>query len=101
MSAGLFAQYVVIGLIVLTSAGVALRKLAPRSTSRWLAAVALRLEQPRRSRLAHALGRWLQPRQTAGDCSDGCGTCNACGPKPPAAQRSADTLPLTFRPRGK
>jgi hypothetical protein len=104
MSAGLFAQYVAIGLIVLASGWLALRKLAPKLTSRWLATIALRLEQPRRSRFAHALGRWLQPRQTAGDCSDGCGACSACGPKPPEsarAQVSTEVLPLHFRPRKK
>ena len=46
-----------------------------------------------------ALGRRLQPKQATGNCSDGCSTCGACGPKPPAAAH--DAQPLEFRPRAK
>ncbi|PWK87696.1 DUF6587 family protein [Fulvimonas soli] len=99
MSAGLLAQYAAIGLAVLASALVAFRKLAPQLSSRWLAAASIRLAR-RDSRLAQALGRRLQPKQATGDCSDGCSTCGACGPKPPAAARG-EAMPLEFRPRAK
>lgn len=102
MSAGLLVQYTVVGLIVLASVGVVLRKLAPQLTSRWLAAASIRLARPGRSRLAHALAGLLQPRQASGNCADGCDTCGACGPKKPAGAKagSGEAMPLKFRPRG-
>ncbi len=99
MSTGLLAQYVVIGLIVLASALVTLRKLAPQLTSRWLAAAALHFDQPGRAAWQRAFGRRLQPKQATGNCSDGCDTCGACGTKPPATTR--DVQPLEFRSRVK
>ena len=102
MSGGLFAQYVVVGLIVLASALLAFRKLAPQLTNRWFAAASIRLARPGRSRLAHALARRLQPKQATGNCADGCSTCGACGPKKPAGAKPGDVeaVPLKFRPRG-
>ncbi|WP_329740910.1 DUF6587 family protein [Dyella sp. A6] len=100
MSTGLLIQYVVVGLIVVAAVLVALRKLAPQVTSRWLAAASIRLGRPGRSRLAHALARRLQPKQATGSCADGCSTCGACGPKPPTAVRDA-VYPLQFSPRPK
>jgi hypothetical protein len=99
MSAGLLAQYVAIGVIVLISTLVTFRKLAQQLTNRWLAAVALHFDQPTHAAWQRALGRRLQPKQATGNCSDGCSTCGACGPKPPAAAR--DVHPLKFRPRAK
>jgi hypothetical protein len=99
MSAGLLAQYVVIGIVVLISALITFRKLAPQLTNRWLAAAALYWDQPTAAAWQRALARRLQPKQATGNCSDGCSTCGACGPKPPAAAR--DTQPLEFRPRAK
>jgi hypothetical protein len=99
MSTGLLLQYVVIGLVVLASVLVTFRKLAPQLTNRWLAAAALRFDRPGRSAWLRAMGRHMQPRQATGNCSDGCSTCGACGPKPPAAAR--DVQPLEFRPRAK
>ncbi len=99
MSAGLLAQYVVIGVVVLISALITFRKLAPQLTNRWLAAVALHWDQPTHAAWQRALARRLQPKQATGNCSDGCSTCGACGPKPPAAAR--DAQPLEFRPRAK
>jgi hypothetical protein len=101
MSTGLLIQYIVVGLIVLASVLVAFRKLAPQLTNRWFAAASIRLAQPGRSRLAHALSRRLQPKQATGNCADGCSTCGACGPKKPATAKSAaDTvMPLNFRSR--
>lgn len=99
MSDGLLLQYVIIGVIVLISALITFRKLAPQLTNRWLAAAALRLDQPGRAAWQRALARRLQPKQATGNCSDGCSTCGACGPKPPAAAR--DVHPLEFRSRAK
>ncbi|WP_426663374.1 DUF6587 family protein [Rhodanobacter aciditrophus] len=104
MSTGLVLQYVTVGLIVLVSLLVVLRKLAPRLTARWLAAAALRLDRPDVPVWKRALARMLQPKQTTGNCSDGCDTCGACGPKPPAAAHpstAAEPMPLGFRPRRK
>jgi hypothetical protein len=98
MSTGLLVQYVVIGLVVLASVLIVLRKLAPKPTSRWLAACSIRFNQPGRAAWLRAIGRRLQPKQAAGDCSDGCSTCNACGPKLPAAARPG-AMPLEFRTR--
>lgn len=99
MSTGLIVQYVIIGMVVLVSAWITLRKLAPKLTSRWLAALALRLDRPQHAAWQRALAHRLQPKQSTGNCSDGCDTCGSCGPKPPAAAR--DVYPLEFRPRGK
>lgn len=99
MSTGLLTQYVIIGLAVLASVMVTFRKLAPQLTNRWLAAMALHLDRTDRSAWLRALGRRLQPKAATGNCSDGCSTCGACGPKPPAAAR--DVYPLEFRPRGR
>lgn len=104
MSTSLLVQYVVIGVVLLVSVLVVLRRLAPKLTARWLAAVALRLDSPDAPAWKRALAHRLQPKQTTGNCSDGCDTCGACGPKPPAAAHppAADgAMPLHFRPRGK
>ncbi|RUL72956.1 DUF6587 family protein [Dyella choica] len=97
MSTGLLVQYVVIGLAVLASALYAFRKLAPQLTSRWLAAASIHFSQPGQAAWLRSLGRRLQPKQATGNCSDGCGTCGACGPKPPASARGG-AMPLQFRP---
>jgi hypothetical protein len=100
MSTGLLAQYVIIGVIVLLSVLVTFRKLAPQLTNRWLAAVAIHLDQPGRAAWQRGLARRMQPKQATGSCSDGCSTCGACGPKPPASAHP-DAQPLEFRPRSK
>ncbi|MFK2879173.1 DUF6587 family protein [Rhodanobacter hydrolyticus] len=99
MSTGLLIQYIVLGLIVAASALVVFRKLAPQLTSRWLAAVSMRLSR-HDSRVLKILGRRLQPSKGTGDCSDGCSTCGACGPKSPAGAKG-EAVPLTFRPRSR
>lgn len=110
MSAGLLAQYAAIGLIMLASVAIVLRKLAPQLTNRWLAATSIRLAHRRDSRLAQALSRRLQPKQATGSCADGCSTCGACGPKKQAASRDSGTsdqmrevepMQLRFRLRGR
>ncbi|MBS0462742.1 MAG: hypothetical protein JSS41_09775 [Proteobacteria bacterium] len=84
MTTGLLIQYVVLALIVLASAWVVLRKLAPRLTNRWFASASIKLAR-HDSALAHTLSRRLQPKAATGNCADGCATCGACGPKPPRA----------------
>jgi hypothetical protein len=97
VSTSLLIQYLVIGLVVLASALYAFRKLAPLLTNRWLAAASIRFSQPNHAAWLRALGGRLQPKQATGSCSDGCSTCGACGPKPPASAKT-DTIPLEFRP---
>ncbi|RAN81051.1 hypothetical protein B5P43_04380 [Bacillus sp. SRB_336] len=98
MSSGLLVQYVVIGVVVVASALIVLRKLAPKLTNRWLAAASIHFSRPGQAGWVRAFGRRLQPKHATGNCSDGCSTCNACGPKPPAAART-EAMPLEFRPR--
>jgi hypothetical protein len=98
VSTNLLIQYIVIALVVLASTLYAFRKLAPGLTNRWLATASIRFSQPGHAGWVRALGRRLQPRQATGSCSDGCSTCGACGPKPPAAAKS-DAMPLEFRSR--
>jgi hypothetical protein len=100
VSTGLLAQYIVIALIVFASALYAFRKLAPLLTNRWLASASIRFTQPGHAAWVRALGHRLQPKQATGSCSDGCSTCGACGPKPPAGAKS-DVVPLEFRPRNR
>ncbi|HET6553061.1 MAG TPA: DUF6587 family protein [Dyella sp.] len=99
MSTGLLLQYVIIGAVVLFGALVTVRKLAPQLTSRWLASLALRMDRPGHAAWQRWFGRLLQPKQAAGNCSDGCSTCGACGPKPPEPARQS--YPLEFRSRSK
>ena len=99
MSTGLMTQYLIIGVIVFAAILITLRKLAPQLTSRWLAALALHFDRPDRAAWLRTFGRLLQPKQATGNCSDGCSTCGACGPKPPASAH--DVQPLEFRPRAK
>jgi len=98
MSAGLLVQYVVIGVIVLASVLIVLRKLAPMLTNRWLASSSIHFSRSGRAAWVRAFGRRLQPKQASGNCSDGCGTCGSCGPKPPAAAH-VEPMPLEFRSR--
>jgi hypothetical protein len=98
VNASLLVQNVAIGLIVFASALYTFRKLAPQITNRWLAAASIRFSQPGHAAWLRAFGRRLQPKQATGNCSDGCSTCSACGPKPPVSARG-DVMPLEFRPR--
>ncbi|OOG57280.1 DUF6587 family protein [Rhodanobacter sp. C03] len=100
MSTSLLVQYAVIGLVVLASALIVLRKLAPSLTNRWLAAASIHFSRSGRTAWVRAFGQRLQPKQATGNCSDGCSTCGACGPKPPAAAQTG-AMPLEFRSRAK
>lgn len=101
MSIELAIQYAIVAVIVLASAMVAFRKLLPNLTNRWLAAASIHFGRKRDSRVAQSLSRRLQPKQaTSHSCADGCATCNACGPKKPAAARPSrnEAVPLHFMP---
>jgi hypothetical protein len=100
VSTNLLVQYIVIALIVFASALYAFRKLAPLLTNRWLASASIHFSQPGHAAWLRALGRRLQPKQATGSCSDGCSTCGACGPKPPAGAKG-EAMPLEFRPRNR
>lgn len=98
MSTGLLLQYVIIGVAVLASVLLVVRKLAPQFSNRWLAAASIRFNRPGRAAWVRAVGRRLQPKQATGDCNDGCATCGACGPKRPASAH-VEPQPLEFRQR--
>ncbi len=94
MSTELVIQYIVVGMIVAACAVTAFRKLLPNLTNRWLAAASIHFGRKRDSRVAQTLSRHLQPKQaTSHSCADGCATCNACGPKKPAAARPQTDAP--------
>lgn len=96
MSTSLLVQYVIVGLIVLVSVLIVFRKLASRLANRWCAAVSIHFSQPERAAWVRAFGRRLQPKQATGNCSDGCSTCGACGPKSPASAK-VEPMPLKSR----
>jgi hypothetical protein len=101
MSTSLVLQYAVIALLVAASLWTALRKLAPKTTSRWQAAAAAALLRPQRGPFAQRVGRYLQPKGATGNCGDGCGTCGTCGPADAPADASTQVQPVTFHPRRK
>lgn len=98
MTTGLLLQYAIVAVLVLISALVMFRKLAPHVATRWQAGMAASLNQPRRAHWMQRLGRRLQPKVATGNCGDGCNTCNSCGPTPPRHARG-DVQPLEFKPR--
>ncbi len=91
-------QAAVLGVLLLYSVAVAVRKLAPESTRVIRGRLASRLDSPRHAILTRRIGRWLQPPQARrGQCGDGdgCGTCGGCAPSP---EIEADApLPITLR----
>ncbi|TCV93252.1 hypothetical protein EC912_105112 [Luteibacter rhizovicinus] len=95
MTAFDIVQAVIIGLVVLTSAVVAFRKLLPATAKRWQANWSASLNRSGRATWMRALGRRLQPATATGSCGDGCGSCNSCGP----SAAKSDVQPLEFRPR--
>lgn len=101
MSSGIVLQYAVIAALVSASALYTLRKLAPKLAVRQQAALAATLLRPGRGAFVQRLGRALQPRGATGNCSDGCGTCGSCGPKPTADDDVKGERPLTFHPPRK
>ncbi|HEV3427597.1 MAG TPA: DUF6587 family protein [Paraburkholderia sp.] len=96
MSTNLLLQYAVIALLVAVSFWTALRKVAPKTTSRMQAGMAATLLRSQRNAFAQRVGRWLQPKGATGDCGDGCGTCGTCGPTDAPAGKT-----VTFHPPRK
>ncbi|WP_019938163.1 DUF6587 family protein [Bordetella sp. FB-8] len=88
-------QYAVLGLLVLASAVQVMRKIAPRLAARGQARAAAALDRAGRPQLLRAVGRWMRPREAAGNCGDGCGTCGSCTPG--ATNHPGDVQPITFR----
>ncbi|WP_321844435.1 DUF6587 family protein [Paraburkholderia bannensis] len=95
MSTNLLLQYAVIALLVAVSCWTALRKLAPKTTSRMQAGAAAPLLR-QRGAFAQRVGRWIQPKGATGDCGDGCGTCGTCGPSDAPVEKT-----VTFHPPRK
>ncbi|SEN37430.1 hypothetical protein SAMN02800694_3346 [Luteibacter sp. UNCMF331Sha3.1] len=95
MSTFELVQGAIIALVVTVSAWVAVRKLLPKTSARWLARASASLNREGRGRATRSLGRRLQPATATGSCGDGCGSCNSCGP----VQPRADAQPLHFKPR--
>lgn len=87
MSTNLLLQYAVIALLVAVSFWTALRKLAPKTTSRMQAGAAAQLLR-QRGAFSQRVGRWIQPKGATGDCGDGCGTCGTCGPSDAPAEKT-------------
>ena len=97
----MLVQALVIGLVVVASAAVAFRKLMPQTSRRLLGRIAYAWNQPHRHALLRRLGRWLQPAEaSSGGCGsgDGCSSCGSCAPAP-APSKTAEAVPLEFRPR--
>lgn len=75
-TAGLVLQYLLVGLAVLASAWVVLRRQFPQTARRLRVALALALLRPGRPRWLQALGRRIAPPPAAG--GGGCGGCDRC-----------------------
>ncbi|CAB3798310.1 hypothetical protein LMG28688_04698 [Paraburkholderia caffeinitolerans] len=103
MSTSLVVQYAVIALLVAASLWTALRKLAPKTSTRWQAAAAAVLLRPQRGAFAQRMGRFVQPKGATGNCGDGCDTCGTCGPADATLSAGAASReqPVTFHPRRK
>ena len=80
MDLSLLWQYLVIGLAVLLSLAVVVRKRLPGVERRLRGWLALRLLRPGRAAALQRLGRWIAP-PPAGSAGS-CGGCNDCGPAP-------------------
>ena len=76
MDAGLLAQYTIIALAVLASAGVVMRKQFPDATRRLRMAIALRLLGQGAAPWMQSLGRKIAPMPRAG--ASNCAGCDSC-----------------------
>ncbi|WP_052148108.1 DUF6587 family protein [Paraburkholderia sacchari] len=103
MNTSLVLQYAVVALLVAASLWTALRKLAPKTTTRWQAAAAAVLLRPQRGAFAQRMGRFVQPKGATGHCGDGCDTCGTCGPADATSSTRAASREqsVTFHPRRK
>ena len=77
MQASLLAQYVVIALAVVVSAGYVARRQFPQGVRRLRLACAVPLVREGRPDWMRRIGRWLAPVPVGGSGSD-CGGCNGC-----------------------
>lgn len=80
MDGSLILQYAIIGLLVLVSVWVVLKKQFPGTLRKTRVALALPLLREGRPGWLHALGRWIAPEPRGSGGGDGCGGCNSCGP---------------------
>ena len=76
MDASLLAQYVVIAVAVIVSAGFVVRRQFPQGVRRLRLACAVPLVREGRPAWLQRLGRWLAPVPAKG--ADDCGGCNGC-----------------------
>lgn len=79
MSTGLALQYIAIGLAVLASLVVVMRRQFPSATRRLRVACALPLLREGRPGWVQGLGRWIAPEGKAS--ASACGGCDGCEPK--------------------
>ncbi|HEY5850499.1 MAG TPA: DUF6587 family protein [Lysobacter sp.] len=80
MDTGLLAQYLVIAVAVVISAGFVARRQFPNAVRRLRVALAVPMVRDGRPAWLRALGRWIAPPASLGDAS--CGGCNSCDPAP-------------------
>jgi hypothetical protein len=78
MTAGLFAQYVVIAVAVAISAAVVMRKQFPNATRKLRIALALPLLREGGPGWLRPIGRAIAPPARA--AGKGCDGCDSCGP---------------------
>lgn len=81
MDAALVAQYVVIALAVLVSAGFVAKRQFPNAVRRLRVALAVPMVREGKPEWLRRLGRRIAPPVQSGDAS--CGGCNSCGPSKP------------------
>jgi hypothetical protein len=99
-------QGAAVALIVFASVVQTFRKLAPKASTRWQAALSAHFSRPGRSAMMRSVGSWLRPKQATGNCGDGCGTCGSCGTdktedaiEKAEPVTSTETQPVRFHPR--
>ena len=98
MSLNALVQGAIVALLVLWAAWIAFGKLAPRSRTRLVRALADRLEVPGRPQWALDLAARLRPPpDAASGCASGCSSCDSCGSSSPPAKTAEQ--PLNFVPR--
>ena len=90
------SQALILTLVLSFSVWKLLRRVSPRVTTRCQAGLSMWLNRPSRAGCLRAVGRWMQPKEAAGSCGDGCGTCGGCDDKLPT-RGAGGVMPLTFR----
>ena len=91
-------QSILVALIVLVSAVVGARHVAPGPFRLLQSSLSRILGRQQRSGWLRALGRWMQPLEAKqGGCGSGlgCASCGGCGT---SNARPVDSIPLKFRP---